>query len=117
MGQAKSRGTREQRITEALGLVQRSLTDLKKDYDLPENAEFLGYGVHLPEPDEFLAQIDDDGYATKKIWAKDPQLAMTFPGVAEAHDVSQKCRGSIIVGMFDIGDQIFVAGITGNQTG
>lgn len=45
------------------------------------------------------------------------QLARTFSGVAEAHDVSQKCRGSIIVGMFDIGDQIFVVGITGNQTG
>ena len=39
---------------------------------------------------------------------------MTFSGVAEAHDVSQKCRGSIIVGMFDIFDSQIVDNSAGS---
>lgn len=116
MGQAKHRGTREQRIAESLGLKERSLADIKKQLSLPDDAEFLGYGVHLPEPDEFLAKFDDDGYATRKVWAKDPQLAIQYEGFADAHEVSRKCVGSIVVGMFDIGDQIFVAGVTENPS-
>jgi hypothetical protein len=113
MGQAKKRGTREQRIAESLGLRQRPLTDIKKEHGLPDSAEFLGYGVHLPEPDEFLTKFDDDGYMTKKLWAKDPQLAIHYKGFADAYDVSRKCAGSIVVGMFDFGDQIYVAQVGG----
>lgn len=113
MGQAKNRGNREQRIADALGLKQRSLADIKKEYGLPDSAEFLGYAVHLPEPDEFLSKFDDNGYATKKLWAKDPQLAIQYEGFADAYEISRQCSGSIVVGMFDFGDQIYVAQVGG----
>lgn len=112
MGRAKRRGTREQRIAESLGLKERSLADIKKQLGLPDDAEFLGYGIHLPDPDEFLAKFDDDGYVARKAWAKDPQLAIQYDEFANAYEVSRKCAGSIVVGMFDIGEQIVVAGIT-----
>lgn len=115
MGQAKNRGTKEQRIAESLGLKQRSLADIKKEYGLPDSAEFLGYGVHNAERDEFLAQFEETPAATKRAWAKDPQLALPYDEFAEAYEVSRKCKEAIVVGMFDIGDQIYVAGITGNQ--
>lgn len=111
MGQAKKRGSREQRIAESLGLKERSLDEVKKEFGLPATAEFLGYGVHLPEFDEFLAMFDQTVSATKKAWTKDPQAALTFDNFAGAYETSRKCRNSIVVGMFDVGDQIYVAQI------
>lgn len=108
MGQAKNRGTREQRVAESLGLKERSLANIKKEFGLPDSAEFLGYGIHLPEPDEFLSKFDDDGYVSKKLWSKDPQIAIQYKGIADAYDVSRKCVGTVVVGMFDLGDQIYV---------
>jgi hypothetical protein len=113
MGQAKSRGGREQRVAEALKLVEMQLSEVKKNYGLPADAEFLGYGVHIEKSDEFLAEYLDEGEITRKVWAKTPELAKRFVSIADAHDVSKNCKGSIVVGMFDTGDQIFVANITG----
>lgn len=112
MGQAKRRGTLDQRIAESLGLKKHSLADIKQQLNLPVDAAFLGYGIHLPEPDEFLARFEDQDFGTRKMWVKDPQLAIQYEGFAEAYEVSRKCSGSIVVGMFDVGEQIFVAGIT-----
>lgn len=113
MGQAKQRGNRDERIAKALGLREVSLSDIKKEYGLSEDAKFLGYGVHLEKADEFLAAFDESRDVTRKAWAKTPEAALTFQSIADAHDVSKACAGSIVVGMFDTGNQIFVAGITG----
>lgn len=113
MGQAKQRGNRDERIAKALGLREVSLSDIKKEYGLAEDAAFLGYGVHLEKSDEFLAAFDESLDVTRKAWAKTPEAALTFQSIADAHHVSKACAGSIVVGMFDTGSQIYVAGITG----
>jgi|JI10StandDraft_1071094.scaffolds.fasta_scaffold1622052_2 hypothetical protein len=113
MGQAKQRGTRDQRIAEALGLREISLSEVKKEYGLAEDADFLGYGVHIEKSDEFLALFEISDEIEKKAWAKTPELALKFDSIADAHDASKACKGSIVVGMFDVGEQIFVATITG----
>lgn len=113
MGQAKQRGNRDERIAKALGLREISLSAIKKEYGLSEDAEFLGYGVHLEKSDEFLAAFDESLDVTRKAWAKTPEAALTFQSIADAHHVSKECAGSIVVGMFDTGSQIYVAGITG----
>lgn len=113
MGQAKQRGSRDERIAKALGLREVSIADIKKEYGLSDDAIFLGYGVHLEKSDEFLAEFSESKYVIKKLWAKTPEMALTFQSIADAHDASKACAGSIVVGIFDTGDQIFVAGITG----
>lgn len=113
MGQAKQRGTRDQRVAKALGLKEMSLSELKKEYGLKDDAEFLGYSVHIEKSDEFLAHFETSGALEKKGWAKTPELALRFDSIADAHDISKACKGSIVVGMFDIGEQIFVVTITG----
>lgn len=116
MGQAKNRGSREQRVADALGLQKISITELKKVYGLAEDAEFLGYAVHMLDSDEFLVGLTDDGYRTRKAWAKTPERAKTYRRLDLAYEDSRKCEGSIVVGMFDIGTQIFVATITNNNS-
>lgn len=112
MGQAKNRGNREKRIAEAQGLREMSLENVKKEYGLAEDATFLGYAVHLLETDEFLADFIETPAMLRKAWAKTPELAKTYKRFDLAYDDSRKSRGSIVVGMFDTGTQIFVATIT-----
>jgi len=110
MGQAKQRGTREQRIAEALSLREIVVTDIKKELGISDDADFLGYAIHLEESDEFLMGSDSENLDfTRRAWAKTPELAATFGSFIEAYDVSKKCRGSIIVGIFDMDKEIIVA--------
>lgn len=109
MGQAKKRGTREERLAQRLGLVERSLDELKRDLGVPADAEFLGYGVHLEESDEFLSEFGDQGSVTRKMWVKTPELAKLYMEFSGAYDMSRKCPGSVVVGIFDSEKQVWVA--------
>ena len=94
------------------GLKEHSLDDNRKQSGLPNDANFLAYGLHLPDPDESLVTFEDTAGMTKKAWAKDPLYALPFDNFAEAYETSRKCRQSIVVGMFDLVYQLYVAGIT-----
>lgn len=109
MGQAKQRGTRDQRLAQKLGLVERTLDDLKNQLNIPAEAEFLGYGIHLEASDEFLSKFDENPGVTQKIWAKTPELAMLFMDFSGAYNMARKCPGSVVVGIFDSESQVWVA--------
>ena len=109
MGQAKQRGTREERLAQKLGLVERSLDELKRDLGIPADAEFLGYGVHMEELDEFLSEFSDQGSVTSKMWVKTPELAKLYMEFSGAYDMSRKCPRSVVVGIFDSEKQVWVA--------
>ena len=109
MGQAKQRGTREQRLAKKLGLVERSLDDLKQEYSIPDDAQFLGYGVHLEASDEFLIICEEQSGVTKKLWSKTPEQAQLFMDFSGAYDIMRKCHGSVVVGIFDGETQMWVA--------
>jgi len=109
MGQAKQRGTREERLAQRLGLVERSLDELKRDLNIPADAEFLGYGVHLEKSDEFLSEFREQDGVTSKMWVKMPGMAKIFMEFSGAYDTSRKCSGSVVVGIFDSENQVWVA--------
>ncbi|MFY9261121.1 MAG: hypothetical protein WAO71_11495 [Gallionella sp.] len=110
MGQAKQRGARTERIAKAMGLKERSLSEIKKELGLDEDASFLGYAIHLESSDEFLAEFQDveNGLVVKKVWAKTPEVALTYDELSQAYDVSKQCQCSVIVVMFDTGEKIMV---------
>lgn len=112
MGQARGRGTQEERIALAKGLRPISLENLKKEFGLPEDAKYLGYAVHLPDSDEFLLDLQDTLNQLAKTWAGTPELAKRYDRFDVAYADSRKCTGAIVVCMFDIGDKIFVATVT-----
>ena len=114
MGQAKNRGSLEERVAQAQGLVQRTLDDIRQELELPADAKFLGYGIHLQDRDEFLGFINDRPSLTQKAWTKNPVDAVTYGKFADAFADSKRCPDSIVVGIFDLGDQIYVAQVGGN---
>lgn len=109
MGQAKQRGTRDQRLAQKLGLIERSLDDLKRELNIPAEAEFLGYGVHLEASDEFLSEYEDIPAMIRKMWAKTPEMAKLFKDFSGAYEVARKCASSVVVGIFDSENKVWVA--------
>lgn len=113
MGEAKRRGNRESRMAAAMGLRELSIDDLRSELGLEQSAKYLGYAVHLEKSDEFLSEIVNAQGMQRKTWAKTPEMALLFTSLASAVETSRKCRGSIVVVVFDLGTQIMVYQLTG----
>lgn len=85
------------------------LKDVLKELRLPENTEFLGYGIHLEESDEFLFSIQESEDVQNVGWAKTPELAKAFQSLHKAEKIRNKFKPEAnIVWMFDSGNKIFI---------
>lgn len=119
MGQAKNRGSREERIKQAqqqrcevaerLGLERRPLAEIKAEMGVPEDAVFRGYAVHIAASDEFLMEHRETRAAEARQWAKLPGLAKFFPAFGDAYQLARADRGEIVVGVFETATQFFVS--------
>jgi len=81
---------------------------LRKTLGFPDGTEFLGYAIYRKESDEFLAELKElprEGI-TKKIWTRTPQHAVCYKTLAKALKISEECPASVVVGLFDTGNQI-----------
>lgn len=97
MGQAKNRGTKEQRIAEArekqmksLDISQKPMEEIYQEFDLPEDSDFLGYVINIVESDEYLASFSDSVDERRISYAKSPELGLRFEDFHEALDVGKK---------------------------
>lgn len=88
MGQAKQRGSLQERIASAqqqkLDGERITIEEAKRRLELPDNAEFLGYVIHLYDQDEFVGKIEENKVAINRIYVKIPDLAQIFDSVEEA---------------------------------
>lgn len=74
MGQAKQRGTAEQRAQQARekrreGLQPVDIDELRAAHNVPADANFVGFVVWLRERDEFLVHFEDTGIDEPGIWS------------------------------------------------
>ena len=88
MGQAKQRGSLQERIASAqqqkLDGERITIEEAKRRLELPDIAEFLGYVIHLYDQDEFVGKIEENKVAVNRIYVKIPDLAQIFDSVEEA---------------------------------
>lgn len=99
---------KEHKTAESLGLVKRSLAELRQEFGLPPDAPFLGYVVHIPERDEFLVEYKDSQLATSRSWTKNPGMALQFQDFTAAYKLARE-GGEIVVGLFETDTQFVVA--------
>jgi hypothetical protein len=112
MGEAKKRGTLEERLKQANINQQQILEGLREEYGFPENAKFCGYIVHLPESDEFLADIKITSSSSVRAFAKLPDYAKLFRHQADAEKAAKHCKQKTYVAfLIDIGKQFCVIGL------
>lgn len=110
MGEAKQRKKRAERL-KSQGMSQYNIEDLKKELNLPKEAQFLGYVVHLPDTDEFLHNLIENDMGVMKTIAKLPDMAMIFDDIELAikatNEFNYKARVCLL---FDVGSQYLVIG-------
>jgi hypothetical protein len=95
-----------------VAIEQVSLAEVRKQLRLPESAEFLGYVVHLPVSDEFLALSQKGKGIAKRAFVQTPQLARLYDDYHAALRDAAECKQKAEVGvLFDVGDQLFYASI------
>jgi len=86
------------------------LKDVLQELGLPEDTDFIGYGIHLAESDEFLLTCDEREGVQNIGWSKTPELCKVFQSIKKAEKIKNKFKPEAnIVWMFDIGKQIFIA--------
>ena len=116
MGQAKQRGTAEQRAQTARekrreGLQPVDIDDLRAEHGVPSDAKFVGFVVWLRERDEFLVLLEEAPTLTKRAYGRAVEAAVRFSTWDEAvpHADASK-HPAIVAAAFDMGKQIFVIG-------
>lgn len=94
MGQAKQRSSLQERIAQAqqpkLDCERIAIEEAKRCLELPDNAEFLGYVIHLYDQDEFVGNIEENDVAINRVYVEIPDLAQIFDSVEEAIDEALK---------------------------
>lgn len=110
MGESKRRGSKEDRIAQAIGLRKHKLDEIKKRLDLPENADFCGYLIHLVEKDEFVHSIENTSQVIKRTFVKAPELAMRFERFWDAHKYTKE-KGEAVVGLFEMDGQSIIRSV------
>lgn len=116
MGEAKRRGSRSQRVA-AASSVNPSPEAMRDSMGFPESCRFVGYVVHLPDSDEFLAGASEPhpGAALYQ-YAATPGLATVYPNFRAALKVAdgiQKHR-TVVAYLFDHGTQ-WLVGFQGRE--
>lgn len=88
MGQAKKRGSLEERIAQAqqerLDGERITIDEAKRRLELPDAAKFLGYVIHLYDQDEFLGKVEETDMAINRVYVKIPDLAHIYKTVEDA---------------------------------
>lgn len=107
MGQAKQRGSLEDCIT---------IEEAKRRLRLPDNAEFLGYVIHLYDQDEFVGKIEENDIVINRVYVKIPDLAQIFDSVEEAiHEALKIDKYRLLVCLlFEVDNQHLIHDVWAN---
>jgi len=116
MGQAKQRGTAEQRAQQARekrreGLLPIDISELRAAHNVPEEAEFVGFVVWLRERDEFLVRLEDTPALTKRAYGPVVDAAVRFPTWEDAAPHAEASKHpAIVAAAFDMEKRMFIVG-------
>lgn len=93
-----------------MSIKKTSTTEIIKELGLPEGSKCLGYVVHLPNEDEFLAYCKETHEMTQRAFSKTPNGAKVYKvykkALRDAKGCNQKAETYLL---FDIGSQLIVA--------
>ncbi|EGQ9187737.1 hypothetical protein O1C43_003676 [Vibrio cholerae] len=85
--------------------------ELKKEVELPEQANFHGWLIHSPEKNDFLLKYKVEGIEISNTWTVLPNQAMRFNRFVRALKTIERLElqnQAIIVAAFDMGHHFFV---------
>jgi len=90
-------------------MKKTQIKDIIKQLGLPEETEWIGYGIHSVENDDFLWYFEAEGDIENLVWIKFPDKAKAFQSLNKAEKIRDKFKPEAeVVWMFDLGNQVFV---------
>ncbi|MET2529920.1 hypothetical protein [Ralstonia pseudosolanacearum] len=110
MGEAKRRGSHAERMEAAIGSVP-SPEAMRESMGFAASAKFVGYVVHLPDSDEFLAGATEPQRGVKVYqYAANPDLAKVFADyrVAAKQAAPIQKHRTVVAYLFDHDNQWLV---------
>ncbi|MGL1958685.1 MAG: hypothetical protein OCD00_15365 [Colwellia sp.] len=90
-----------------MSLDKQRIKRVRENLELPSTANFCGFVIHIPENDEFIARIENNGIVKLIGYSPIPDYAMKFRRYDKAIKTAQKCdKYKTIIGyLFDLGKQ------------
>lgn len=111
MGEAKRRGSQEQRTEEAKQQKAVTIEELRRMHNIPEEAEFDGFVVWLKNRDEFLVRVNEQTGRADRMYGKDVTMATRFNSFEEAEPHAKASKYPAIVAVaFDLDQRVFIVG-------
>lgn len=91
-------------------LKKSDIPQVLKDYELDEDAEFVGYALYNSEENVYLKDFWDDGLVVRRNWTINPDKAFLFEDYEEVVEAQKLVRiDSEILWTFDIGFELVFA--------
>lgn len=110
MGEAKRRGSAAERAKQSRERREIAVDDLIQELGLPLDSKYMGYVIHCPEQDDYLATLDEQRDKTFRAYVKSPEDALVLEDYAEACRIAESITKKTLIGvLFDVGRQYYVA--------
>lgn len=87
------------------------ISEILEELNLPPDSEYLGYGVHRPDTDEYVMLASDSKDCSLWLWSSTPIGAFKFQDYAYVTELASKYdKAPVEVGIiFDIGHAVIFA--------
>lgn len=106
---------RNDRVEERqMGAKETPIATVIEELGLPEGTQYLGYVVHLPNEDEFLAYSKASAGMVQRAFAKSPAGAKVYKSYKKAVRDAKGCKQHAEPYLlFDLGDEYIVHPVEG----
>lgn len=89
----------------------QTVDEMRKQFNVPDDAVFDGFVVWLRERDEFLVKFHESAGVTQRFYGGTVEAALRFASHEEAEHHAKKSKYPAVVGLaFDIGNQVAIIG-------
>jgi hypothetical protein len=90
-------------------ILKRKISDIKREFGLPDNHDFIGYVVNIVKSDEYLASVIHSGDTSMRGWTPLPDMAKCYQSFNKAQkEVNRYGKDAILCGLFDSPEQYIV---------
>jgi hypothetical protein len=95
-------------------LQQLTIEEVIKELGLPESAKFLGYAIHRPDTDEYVALAIENEYESRWAWSKVVKFAALYEDYPDAYAIARLyTKAPVIIGViFDTETMIYFRTLT-----
>jgi hypothetical protein len=93
-----------------MSLDKQRIRNIKESLGLNDATKFCGFVIHIPEKDEFIAKIEDNGFVKVIGYSPIPDYAIKYKRFDKAIKASTKCdKYKTVIGyLFDCGELHYV---------